>query len=590
MTGAGSFLPGAIMPKGRFVMDDIQSAPLSANERIKGNSNLLRGTIAEGLTRAETGAISEDDQQLTKFHGIYLQDDRDLRAERGKQKMEKAFIFMARMRIPGGILTPAQWLASEQIARDRGNGTLRMTTRQTIQFHGIIKSNLRAAIQGVHTAMLDTIAACGDVNRNVNASADPWHAAGHAAISKLAREIGAHLLPRSRAWHEIWIGEEKLSGGVEEEEPIYGRTYLPRKFKISIALPPHNDVDVFAQDLGFIAIERDGNIIGYNVVAGGGMGMTHGEPETYPRTGNVIGFCRPEHALDVAEKVITVQRDHGNRSNRKQARLKYTIDRMGLPRFVELVNERLAVRLAPAEPFAFRSNGDRLGWAEGDSFCHFTLFVENGRVHDLPGRRLLTGLHAIAQLGVGRFIITPNQNLVLADIPMTARAAVDALLREHGLDGPVSGLRRSAMACVALPTCGLALAESERYLPDLLTRLEDELERHGLRDDEITIRMTGCPNGCARPYISEIGLVGRSPGLYNLYLGGAHDGTRLSKLHRRDLDGDGIAAALSPLFASWATGREPGESFGDFVIRAGVVRRTDAGLDFHDNLSPELRN
>jgi sulfite reductase (NADPH) hemoprotein beta-component len=342
--------------------------------------------------------------------------------------------------------------------------------------------------------------------------------------------------------------------------------------------------------MGLIAIERDGAIIGYNVVVGGGMGMTHGEPETYPRAGDVIGFCKPEHAIHVAEKVITVQRDYGNRSNRKQARLKYTIDRMGLPKFVESLNERLTVKLAPAEPFKFVSTGDRLGWADGDDVSHFSLFVENGRIRDLPGRRLLTGLHAVAELGVGRFIITPNQNLVLADIPAASRPTVDVLLREHGLDGPVSGLRRSAMACVALPTCGLALAESERYLPDLLTRLEDDLEKHGLRNDEITIRMTGCPNGCARPYLSEIGLVGRSPGLYNLYLGGAHDGTRLNKLHKRDLDGDGIAAALSPLFASWATEREAGESFGDFVIRASVVRQTQAGLDFHENLSPELRN
>lgn len=561
------------------------TAPLSANERIKTASDGLRGTIALGLTQVETGAIADDDQQLTKFHGIYLQDDRDLRAERGKQKMEKAFIFMARMRIPAGILTPAQWLAADRIARERANNTLRLTTRQTIQFHGIIKSNLRPAIQAMHAAMLDTIAACGDVNRNVIASVVPWDPAGHATVSALADAISSHLLPKTRAWHEIWVGEERVAGGIEEDEPIYGRTYMPRKFKIGVALPPHNDVDVFAQDLSFIAIRGQDRIIGYNVVVGGGMGMTHGEPETYPRNGDVIGFCLPEDAVDVAEKVVTVQRDFGNRSNRKQARLKYTIDRMGLDAFRQALEERLARPLQPARDHAFTSTGDRLGWAESpDGTAHFTLFVENGRVRD----GMMDGLRAIAERDVGRFVITANQNLVLTGIPASRRAEIAALLAEHGLDAGAGGLRRNAVACVALPTCGLALAESERYLPDLVTRLEADLASHGLQGEEITIRMTGCPNGCARPYMSEIGLVGRSPGLYNLYIGGAFDGSRLSKLYRRDVDGDGIVAALSPLFAAWARDRQPLEHFGDYVIRAGAVARTVTGLDFHHNLAPEL--
>ncbi|HEX2941774.1 MAG TPA: NADPH-dependent assimilatory sulfite reductase hemoprotein subunit, partial [Rhodopila sp.] len=389
-------------------------------------------------------------------------------------------------------------------------------------------------------------------------------------------------------WHEIWIGDQLVSGGEIEDEPILGRTYLPRKFKIAIALPPHNDVDVLAHDLGFIAIVENGRIVGYNVTAGGGMGMTHGETDTYPRAGSVIGFCRPENVRDVAESVVTVQRDYGDRSDRKHARLKYTIDRMGLDRFTALVAERLAVPLEPARAYAFTAMGDRLGWAEeADGTAHYTLFVENGRVHDLPGRRLLTGLRAIAALDIGRFIITANQNLVLADIPADRRAEVAALLTEYELDGGVTGLRRNAMACVALPTCGLALAESERYLPGLITRLEQELERVGLAEDDISIRMTGCPNGCARPYMSEIGLVGRTPGIYNLYLGGGHDGRRLSKLHRKDVDGDAIVAALAPLFAVYAQERAEGESFGDYVIRAGIVHETKAGLDFHDNVAAE---
>jgi sulfite reductase (NADPH) hemoprotein beta-component len=561
--------------------------PLSANERIKSGSNLLRGTIADSLAHVETGSLADDDTQLTKFHGFYQQDDRDLRAERGKQRMEKAFSYMVRMRVPAGILTPKQWLGVEKLAIERANKTIRLTTRETVQFHGVLKSNLRPLMQGLHDDALDTIAACGDVNRNVIATTDPWRRDLHNVVSGLARQISEHLLPRTRAWHEIWLGEEKIFGDVVEDEPILGRTYLPRKFKIAVALPPHNDVDVFAQDLGFIAIIEQGRIAGYNVTVGGGMGMTHGEPETYPRTADVIGFCRPEHVLDVAEHVVTVQRDYGDRSNRKHARVKYTIDDMGLDRFVSLVNERLAVQLEPARPFAFASNGDRLGWAQDeDGTGHFTLFIENGRIRD----RMMAGLHAIAELGVGRFIMTPNQNLILADIPASNRPEVEALLAAHDLDQPVSGLRRSAMACVALPTCGLALAESERYLPDLLTRLETELERFGLRDDEITIRMTGCPNGCARPYVSEIGLVGRTPGIYNLYLGGAFQGSRLNKLHRRDVDGDAIVAALSPLFESYARERTDNERFGDYVIRAGIVRETTAGLNFHENLSAEVGN
>ncbi len=556
--------------------------PLSANERIKLASNLLRGTIADGLTHAETGALADDDTQLTKFHGFYQQDDRDLRGERGKQRMEKAFSFMVRMRVPAGILSPKQWLKVEKLAVERANGTIRLTTRETVQFHGILKGNLKPLMQGLHEDLMDTIAACGDVNRNVIATADPWRPDLHATVSGLARDLSIHLLPRTRAWHEIWLGEEKVAGGVVEDEPILGRTYLPRKFKIAVALPPHNDVDVFAHDLGLIAIVEQDRIVGYNVVVGGGMGMTHGEPETYPRAGDVIGFCLAEHAVHVAEQVVTVQRDYGDRSNRKHARLKYTIDGMGIDRFAALVNERLAVKLEPARAFSFTSTGDRLGWVmEADGSGHFTLFVENGRVRG----RMMAGLHQIAELNIGRFIMTPNQNLILADIPAASRARVDALLREYGLDLPAGGLRRNAMACVALPTCGLALAESERYLPDLVSRLEDELDRFGLREDDITIRMTGCPNGCARPYLSEIGLVGRMPGIYNLYLGGSRDGARLNKLYRGDVDGDEVVSILSPLFAAYSAERFDGECFGDYAVRCGAVARTVAGLDFHHNVS-----
>jgi sulfite reductase (NADPH) hemoprotein beta-component len=561
----------------------------SRNEHIKEGSRFLRGGIAEGLRQSETGAIDEDDTQLTKFHGIYQQDDRDLRPERAKKKMEKAFIFMARLRIPGGVVTPAQWLALQDIADTRANGALRLTTRQTVQFHGIIKTNLKAAIGGVNDALLDTIAACGDVNRNVICSPNLYRSAVHAEVLEIGRAISGHLLPKSRAWHEIWIDGERVTGGEEEDEPIYGRTYLPRKFKMALAVPPHNDVDVFAHDLGYIAVVEKGRLAGFNVVVGGGMGMTHGEPDTFPRTGDVIGFCRPDQAVAVAEAVVTVQRDWGNRAVRKHARLKYTIEKHGLPAFVAEVQSRLGWKLGRARPFAFEGTGDPLGWIEGDDGAwHFGVFVENGRVRDRPGRALRMGLAAIARVHTGALIMTGNQNLVIANIPAAQRPAIEALLAAHGLATPPGTLRANAMACVALPTCGLALAESERYLPTLIDALEDELASCGLRDDAITIRMTGCPNGCARPYLAEIGLVGTGPGTYNLYLGGAFDGTRLNKLYRRNLKHDGIVQALAPLFAAYAAEREDGERFADFVIRTDVIAATTAGNRFHSDLAPEL--
>ncbi len=558
----------------------------SANEGIKARSRFLRGTIAEGLAERISGALAEDDTQVTKFHGIYQQDDRDLRPERAKKFLDKAYMFMARLRVPGGVMTPAQWLAMQAIAEARGNGSLRLTTRQTIQFHGIIKSNLKPAIQAINQAMLDTIAACGDVNRNVIATPNPYRASIHEEVLALSRRISEQLLPRTRAYHEIWLDGEPVAGGEAEDEPILGRTYLPRKFKIALAVPPLNDVDVFAHDLGFIAIEEDGRLAGYNVTVGGGMGMTHGEPDTFPRLGDPIGFCTPEQAVDIAEQVVTIQRDWGDRADRKHARLKYTIERRGLAAFTAELQSRLGFPLAPARPYHFERSGDPSGWLQGDDGAwHYVLFVENGRVRDWPERRLLSGLNAIAREHGGDFIITPNQNLIIARVLPDQKSRIAALLEEYGLSVPVGALRRNAMACVALPTCGLALAESERYLPDLVTALEAELDRHGLGADEITIRMTGCPNGCARPYLAEIGLVGRTPGVYNLYLGGAFAGTRLNKLYRKDVRHDDIVTTLAPLFAAYAAERRAGEPFADFVIRAGIIAPTTAGNRFHEDLA-----
>lgn len=562
----------------------------SANEGIKEKSRYLRGTIGEGLKRSETGSLVADDTQLTKFHGIYQQDDRDLRPERRRKKMEPAFSFMARVRIPGGVLTSRQWLVMDRIASDFANGSIRITTRQAIQFHGIIKGNLARSIGTINEALLDTLAACGDVNRNVMSAANPLESEAHAAAYDLAGRISAHLSPRTRAYHEIWIDGEKVHDGTaeatieDEVEPIYGRTYLPRKFKAVVAVPPVNDVDLYAHDLGFVAVVEGGEVVGYNVTVGGGMGMTHGEPETYPRLADVVGFCAPEQAVDVAEKVVTVQRDFGDRVDRKQARLKYTIARNGLDWFRARVEERLGYSLGEARPFAFERTGDAFGWTKGaDGLWHLCLYVANGRVADLPGRPMRTGLRRLAESHAGGFVLTPNQNLIVTGVPGRKKRQVETLLREHGLLDDLTGLRRNAMACVALPTCGLALAESERYLPDLVTELETAMERAGLEQDEIVVRMTGCPNGCARPYLAEIGFVGRSPGVYDLFLGAAFDGSRPNRLYRAKVPQAEIAGILSPIIEAYGREREAGEHFGDFVIRTGVIPLpTGEPLEFHE--------
>ena len=563
---------------------------VSRNERIKEASDYLRGTLAEGLAEEITGAIVEDDQQLVKFHGMYLQDDRDLRPERTRKKMEKAFAFMIRVRVPGGVLSPAQWLALDQVARDYGNHTMRLTTRQTVQLHGIIKSNLKATLKEIDAALLNSIAACGDVNRNVMCGANPEQGPAHAAALELARKVSDHLTPQTPAYREIWLDGERIAGGEDNVvEPIYGKTYLPRKFKIVAAVPPSNDVDVFAHDLGFIAaLDDKGGVTGWNVTVGGGMGMTHGEEDTYPRTAEVMGFCATEDAVAIAEAVVTVQRDWGDRLNRKHARLKYTIEDRGLDFFRAEVVRRAKVVLEPAKPFKFTSTGDRYGWSQAaDGRSHLTLFVQNGRLFDHASAKQLSALRQIAQSHDGNFRITPNQNLIVANIPIERQTEIHWIAKEAGLLAPWSGLRRNSMACVALPTCGLALAESERYLPDLMTALDESLAAHGLSSDDIVIRMTGCPNGCARPYLAEIGLVGKGPGRYNLYLGAAFDGSRLSKLYAEDLDHGAIVAALDPVFAAYAAELQKGERFGDFTIRAGFVAATGNGRDFHANVAKQ---
>ena len=569
---------------------------LAKNETIKADSTLLRGTIADGLRDASPGALAADDTQLTKFHGIYQQDDRDLRGERRKAKQERAFAFMTRVRVPGGVCTPQQWLDMDRFCTDYANGALKLTTRQAFQLHGIIKKNLKTTIRKINDSLMDTIAACGDVNRNVMCNPNPYQSKLHAEALEMAKAISAHLTPATRAYHEIWLTDENgekenvTPSPEPEAEPIYGKTYLPRKFKIVIAVPPSNDVDVFAHDLGFIAIIEDDQIVGYTVTAGGGMGMSHGKETTFPRLADVLGFCTPGQVTDVAEKIVTTQRDFGDRVDRRHARLKYTIEDRGLDWFRGEVENRLGYALGQARPFAFDHNGDRYGWIDDENGnSHLTLFIENGRVADTDESPMRTGLREIAKVHDGDIRLTATQNQNIDSESPAKRAGIESLPDQYKLTHcyDQTGLRRISMACVALPTCGLALAEAQRYLPDLLTELDAVLGELGLKDDAITIRMTGCPNGCARPYIAEIAFVGRSPGKYNIYLGGGFVGDRLNKLYKVSAKQEEIVGILRPILERYANERTDGERFGDFVIRTGYVAETREGREFHNDFKED---
>ena len=550
---------------------------LGPDETLKYNSDYLRGTIDQGLLDRITGGVRFEENKLMKFHGVYQQDDRDIRDERRRQKLEPAHTFMVRVRLPGGVCTPDQWLKMDALARAHGGSQLRLTTRQTFQFHWVVKEDIRPTIQGLHEVLLDTVAACGDDARTVMATANPEDSAVHAEIVALSKQLSDHVIPRTRAYHEIWYGAERVATS-QEEEPLYGRTYLPRKFKIGFVIPPSNDIDVYSQDLGFIAIAGPDGLEGFNVTIGGGMGRTDNEPRTYPRLGDVIGFVAKDRLLAVTDAVISVQRDYGNRKDRARARFKYTVDDKGLAWVKAEVESRMGSGFEPARPYALTSNGDLFGWRRSDSGrWNYTLFVENGRVIDRPGKPLMAVMRAIAHLHRGKIRLTPNQNLIVADVEAEDRAAIDAVLAEHGLaeTGRASALRLNSMACVALPTCPLAMAEAERYLPELVSKVELILAEHGLSEEAITMRMTGCPNGCARPYISEIGFTGRAPGKYNLYLGGGFHGERLNRLYRENIGEAAILEILDEMLGRYAGEREAGEHFGDFVMRSGYFATTD---------------
>lgn len=549
---------------------------LSPIEAVKQTSDGLRGSIVSSLHDELTGAIRDDDQALIKFHGMYQQDDRDRREERAGKKLENLYSFMIRLRLPGGFILPAQWMALHHVAGEHTTGVIKITTRQTVQLHGLFKSHIKPTISAFNEAGLDSIATCGDINRNVTCTSNPAQSKLHAEVFAFADRISTYLKPKTRAYYEIWLDEEKIADKSVEEDPLYEDRYLPRKFKIGIAIPPNNDLDIFSNDLGLIAVIENGILAGFNISIGGGLSSTHGNAQTYARLGTVIGFVAgEERVLQAIYAVIATQRDYGNRADRKLARLKYTVDTYGLDFFLEEILKRTGFALEPARPFEFTEREDYYGWMQDyTGNWHYTLFVESGRVLDENGLELKSALYEIAETGKTTFRFTGNQNLIISDVSPTDRSLIAGLIEKYGLDKHTDGssaLRKNSMACVALPTCPLAFAEAQRYLPALISKIEPLLERHGLKEEAIIIRMTGCPNGCARPNMAEIGFIGVSAGHYNLHLGGDHTGERLNAIYRESLNEAQILEELDHLFASFKKSRQPGESFGDFAVRMKFV-------------------
>ncbi len=540
---------------------------LTRNEALKAADPLVAGNIAQTLADSTTDRFSDDDCEFLKFHGVYQQDDRD------KRKTGKQYIFMIRGRLPGGAVAPSVYLGFDRLCEMYGFNTLRITTRQGFQFHGITKGNLGKFMKGLNDAAATTLAACGDVNRNVMAAPTPATSPVVDEIQRQAKAMSDALLPKTRAYHQIWVEGTELKLTDEDAnfaDPLYGKTYLPRKFKVAFAIPPLNDIDVFTNDCGFIAIVENGQLAGYNLIAGGGMGMSHGNAQTYPRLADVIGFVRPDRVIETAKGVLTIHRDFGDRTNRKHARLKYVVAERGAAWFRAELEQRLGSKLEEARPFAFTKQGDIYGWRQQlDGNLFLGLFVENGRIKDAGAYRLKTGLRRVVEQFKPGLRLTPSQNILLVNVPPADRDAITRVLAEHGVpvENQASVIRRASIACPALPTCGLALTESERIMPDVLGRIEALLAELGLQDEEIVIRMTGCPNGCARPYTAELALVGRAPGKYQLYVGGNQSGTRLAQLFRDSVKSDDIANELRPWFSRFAHERLGAERFGDFCER-----------------------
>jgi len=545
------------------------------NEVIKDAIPTLAGNIAATVASG-TDQFSADDQQFIKFHGIYQQDDRDLR------KTQKKFMMMIRGRIPGGVMTPAQWITFDDLATTYGNDTLRITTRQSIQFHGVVMAGLGPLIKKINDSLLSTLAACGDVNRNVMAAPTPVQTAARAVMMADVQCVVSALAPQTGAYHAIWIDGVQLNlddpANKDFVDPLYGKTYLPRKFKVAFVMPPSNDMDVFTNCLGFIAVVENDQLVGYNLAVGGGMGRSHGNTVTYPRLADVIGFFKPEHIVEVAKAVLTIHRDFGDRTDRKHARLKYVVAERGVDFIRAEVNQRAGITLEPVRSYQFTATNDSYGWHKAlDGTNFLTLFVETGRIKDAGNLRQKTGLRRVAEKFTNiEFRLTANQNVIIANISEADKAAINALLAEHGVktENQASILRAAAMACPALPTCGLALAESERMLPGLVDRIDAVCAEVGLAGEEIIIRSTGCPNGCARPYMAEIAFVGKAPGRYQLWLGGNASGTRLNTLYKDVLKEPDVEVELRPILGRYAKERNTGERFGDWCDRVLLKEQT----------------
>jgi sulfite reductase beta subunit-like hemoprotein len=542
--------------------------PESKVEIAKRNGRHLRGTIAETLA-SDASHFEHDDIQLLKFHGTYQQDSRDERRGRESAGAEKAYSFMVRVAIPAGAITAEQYLALEDIADKHANGTLRVTTRQGFQFHGVLKGDLKPTIAAINRDLLTTISACGDVQRNVMGCSAPLADADHAAVREVAVALAKELRPSSRAYHELWLeGEKQVS--TEQEEPFYGDRYLPRKFKTAVGLSVDNCVDIYSQDVGLLAIVSDGRLQGFNLLVGGGLGMTHNKGDTTARLAQPLGFVPTVHGVEAVRVVAAIFRDHGNRSDRRHARLKYLIAEWGLDRFREEFQQRASFQLGPAvalPPLPFHDHLGRHRQPDGRFF--YGVFIQSGRIVDTPGHRLKTALHQIVTRFRPGIRLTGQQNLLLTDLDARSVEMLELLLRAHGvaLALELSAARRFSLACPALPTCGLAVAESERAIPAILDQFEAELESLGLRDAPLTIRMTGCPNGCARPYTADLAFVGRSLDLYNVYVGGGLAGDRLVDLYRADVPLEELLPSVRPLLVRWAAERLDGEGLGDFYQR-----------------------
>jgi sulfite reductase (NADPH) hemoprotein beta-component len=542
---------------------------LTHNEEIKAAIPTLAGTIAATIADPAADHFSDDDNQFLKFHGSYQQDDRDLR------KTGKKYIMMVRGRAPGGVMTARQWQTFDDLASQYGNNTLRVTTRQTIQFHGILKSNLRNVIQGINECLLSTLAACGDVNRNVLAPPTPAYTQARAAVLADCYRLAKELAPKTPAYHAIWIDGQQLDLNATENknfvDPLYGKTYLPRKFKVAFVIPPVNDLDIFTNCLGFIAIVENDQLVGYNLCVGGGMGRSHGNTQTYPRLADIIGFFTPDKVVDVAKAVLTIHRDFGDRTDRKHARLKYVVAERGVKFMQDEVNRRAGITLAPARPCHFTTTADLLDWRKAvDGSWFLGLFVTTGRIKDVPGHTLKTALRQIAdQFTDVEFRLTANQNIILANVSEADKAGINAMLAANGVktENQAGVLLAASMACPSLPTCGLGLAESERALPGLVDRIGKILAEVGLANEEIIIRSTGCPNGCARPYMAEIGFVGKAPGRYQVWLGGDTTGTRINQIWKDVLKEADLETEFRPVFTRFAKERHPGERFGDWCQR-----------------------